>query len=91
MPTRRVEQPAETTTTARRAIAAPTATSTDHADLDGLSGDTVLDAFIFARDDRQVRNVWSAGRHLVRDGRHMAAEDITATYRKTVRRLRAAL
>ncbi|MFQ5439034.1 MAG: formimidoylglutamate deiminase, partial [Paracoccaceae bacterium] len=45
--------------------------SSDHPDLDGLSGDTLLDTFLFARDERQIAHVWSAGRHLVRNGRHV--------------------
>ncbi len=64
---------------------------TDHPDLDGLRGDPLLDALIFARDDRQVRNVWSAGRHLVRDGRHIRAPEITGAYRAVVARLRGVL
>ena len=34
-------------------------------------GDEILDAYIFAGDDRMVRDVWSAGRHVVRDGKHV--------------------
>jgi len=65
--------------------------STDHVDLDGLAGDALLDAFLFARDDHQVRNVWSAGRHLVRDGIHIRQDAITGKYRQCVKRLRAGL
>lgn len=48
------------------------------------SGDTLLDAWIFAGDDRIVRDVWSAGRHMVCGGRHIAREDITAAYRHAI-------
>ncbi len=65
--------------------------STAHADLDGLVGDDVLDAWLFARDDRQVQNVWAAGRHMVVGGRHIAHDQISARYRAVVGRLRQAL
>lgn len=64
---------------------------TDAADLVGLEGDRLLDALIFARADGSVRNLWSAGRHLVAEGRHIRREDIASAYRRTVTRLRGAL
>ncbi|PKQ11390.1 MAG: formimidoylglutamate deiminase [Alphaproteobacteria bacterium HGW-Alphaproteobacteria-1] len=60
-------------------------------DLMGRSGDTLLDSWIFAGDDRMVRDVWAAGRHLVRAGRHHAGDAIRAGYAATLRRLRDAL
>lgn len=60
-------------------------------DLVGRQGDTALDAWIFAGDDRAVAEVWSAGRHLVRGGRHRAHEAITAAYLRTLQGLRDAL
>ncbi|MET4130342.1 formimidoylglutamate deiminase [Roseovarius sp. MBR-6] len=60
-------------------------------DLAGRSGDTLLDSWIFAGDDRMVRDVWAAGRHLVRAGRHHAQGAIRAGYAATLRRLRDAL
>jgi len=65
--------------------------SRDHPDLDGLAGDTLLDVWLFAGDDRQVRNLWSAGRHLVVDGRHVRATSIRKGYRNCRKRLRALL
>jgi formimidoylglutamate deiminase len=65
------------------------ALDTDHVDLDGLQGDMVLDAYIFAGDDRMVTDVWSAGRHLVQSGAHIGREKIAETYRNTMRKLRA--
>ncbi len=56
-------------------------------DLEGRRGDTVLDSFIFAGNDRMVKHVWSAGRHLVTDGRHRKHDRITGRYRNTMRRL----
>ncbi len=58
--------------------------------LAGLTGDTVLDALIFAGDDRAVRDVWSAGRHVVRSGRHVARETIAPRFEACLARLRAA-
>ena len=57
-------------------------------DLEGREGDEILDAFIFAADDRAVRDVWSAGRHVVRQGFHVKGEHIRARYRATMRKLR---
>lgn len=62
-----------------------------HPDLEGLRGDTTLDSFIFAGDSRMVRDVWAAGRHVVRDGRHVARESIEAAYRAAVKPLRDGL
>ena len=57
-------------------------------DLEGRSGDDILDAFVFAGDDRLVSDVWSAGRHVVQDGRHIKGEAIRARYRATMASLR---
>lgn len=59
--------------------------------LHGFGGDTVLDAWIFAGDDRLVSDVWSAGRHKVMQGRHVARTEIVADYVKTVDALKGAL
>ena len=60
-------------------------------DLMDAKGDTILDTFIFARDDRIVTDLWSAGRHLVTGGRHYARDAVTRAYAATVSRLRGAL
>lgn len=62
-----------------------------HVDLAGLEGDMILDSFIFAGGQRMVGDVWSAGRHLVQDGRHVRHEAITAAYARAIAPLRAAL
>ncbi|MCB1342063.1 MAG: formimidoylglutamate deiminase [Pseudooceanicola sp.] len=59
----------------------------DHPDLGDRQGDTLLDSWIFAGDDRMVTDVWSAGRHMVREGRHIRRDAITAAYRKAIRGL----
>jgi len=60
-------------------------------DLEGREGDEILDAYIFAGDDRMVRDVWSAGRHVVQDGNHVKGDAIRAAYRTTMKRLRTRL
>ncbi|MEM6624452.1 MAG: formimidoylglutamate deiminase [Pseudomonadota bacterium] len=57
--------------------------------LEGLQGDTVLDSWIFAGDDRVISDVWSAGRHVVQDGRHIRRDAIEARFREVLSRLRA--
>ena len=57
----------------------------------GLDGDAALDGWIFAGDDRLVTDVWSAGHHVVRDGRHIGRDRVEARYRATIARLRDAL
>lgn len=56
--------------------------------LEGLQGDALLDAWIFAGDDRLVTDTWSAGRHVVENGRHIRREQIGARFAATMRRLR---
>lgn len=52
-----------------------------HLSLAGLKDDQVLDGWIFAGDQNIVRDVWSAGRHMVRAGRHIRRDAIEARYR----------
>lgn len=44
----------------------------------------LLDGFCFAAADTVVTDCWSAGRHMVRQGRHIARDTIVARYRATV-------
>ncbi len=62
-----------------------------HVDLEGKEGDALLDAFVFAGRDIMVRDVWSAGRHLVRDGTHVRRAAIAGAYRRAVADLKDAL
>jgi len=59
--------------------------------LEGFEGDQLLDAFLFAGRDGLVTDLWSAGRHVVREGRHIACDAIATRFRSTMRRLREAL
>ncbi|WP_132546334.1 formimidoylglutamate deiminase [Rhodovulum euryhalinum] len=54
----------------------------------GRRGDTVLDCLIFTgHGPRAITDLWSAGRHIVREGRHIDRTRITATYMATIARL----
>ncbi len=57
----------------------------------GLDGDALLDGWIFAGDDRLVTDVWSAGRHVVTHGRHIARDRVETRYRAAIKRLRNAI
>jgi formimidoylglutamate deiminase len=63
----------------------------DAVNLCGRAGDTILDCFIFAGDDRLVKDVWSAGRHVVRDGAHIARDAISKHYCETMAELGAVM
>ena len=49
-----------------------------------LSEDQILDGLIFAAKDQAVRDVWSAGRHVVRAAHHMNETQITERFRQTL-------
>lgn len=67
------------------------ALDTDNEHMWGREGDTALDSWIFAGDDRLVRDVWSAGRHVVADGEHITRAAIAAAYKRTIHDLKGAL
>ncbi len=52
-----------------------------------LAGDSVLDGLVFAAPETVVRDVWSAGRHVIRDGQHPKRSAITARYAATLKQL----
>ena len=60
-------------------------------DMAASAGDRLLDTYIFAGDDRMVADVWSAGRHIVTGGQHIARVAVEAPYRAAIARLRADL
>ncbi len=63
----------------------------DGPDLAGRSGDAILDALVFAAAEGALRDVWSAGRHLVAEGRHLRRAAIGARYRAAMERIGAAI
>ena len=60
-------------------------------DMAGRHGDRLLDTFAFAGDDRMVKDVWSAGRHIVQNGRHVARDAVQARFGAVMARLAQAL
>ena len=60
-------------------------------DLVGKQGDTLLDSFVFAGGDAMVTDVWSAGRHVVENGRHVRHDEITGRYIGAINGLREIL
>ena len=63
----------------------------NHPALCALSDDQLLDGLCFAAADGVVTDLWSAGRHQVRGGRHVARDTVIAAYRRAVAELVAAL
>ena len=51
------------------------------------SEDEIFDRWIFSADDSLVREVWSAGRQMVVDGRHVRHNQIEKQFRKIIRGL----
>ncbi|MBK1698945.1 formimidoylglutamate deiminase [Rhodovibrio salinarum] len=64
------------------------ALDTGHPDMAGVTGDGLLDMHIFAGDDRAVRDVWTGGRHVVRQGRHIHRDEIQRAYASAIVQLR---
>ena len=58
-----------------------------HTNLIQAEGDTILDCFAFSSDDKMVKDVWSAGRHQVKNGHHINRENIIYDYSKVIREL----
>ncbi|MCT8999174.1 formimidoylglutamate deiminase [Chelativorans intermedius] len=53
------------------------------------AGDTLLDGWIFAGGNDAVTDLWSAGRHVVHAGRHVARDAIGRRYSATLEKLMA--
>jgi formiminoglutamate deiminase len=67
------------------------AIDSQHVSLCGLKDEQLLDGLCFAASDAVVTDVWSAGRHQVRGGIHVARKKIAARYRKVLKELAGAL
>ena len=52
-----------------------------------LTDDQILDGLAFTASDNVVTDLWSAGRHKVRDGKHVARDRIISNYRFAVSQL----
>ena len=55
-----------------------------HLSLCALKEEQLLDGLCFAASDTVVTDVWAAGRHQVREGRHVAREDVARRYRAAI-------
>ena len=53
----------------------------------GRSGDTLLDALVFAGNQNPVRDVFVGGRQLVEEGHHVAEHDVLARFRAAMKAL----
>ncbi len=73
------------------ALADLVAVDSEHANLCALSQEQLIDGLVFAADDRVVTDLWSAGRHMVQEGRHVARESVVAAYRAVIQDLMAGL
>ena len=49
-----------------------------------LSREQLLDGLVFAAKDSVVTDLWSAGRHTVRAGRHVARDEVVRRYRAAI-------
>ena len=61
----------------------------DDVQLLGLQQSQIFDGLCFATDDHVVKNVWSAGRHMVKDGRHIFKDEISQNYAMAMQSLMA--
>ncbi len=62
-----------------------------HPALCALGDAQLLDGLCFAAPDSVVTDLWSAGRHAVRGGRHVARDTVVPAYRRAVAELVAGL
>jgi formimidoylglutamate deiminase len=60
----------------------------EHPNLYGLALDEVLGSFVFSGNDNLVKDVMVGGQWVVRDGRHVAQQAITARFKQTLAELR---
>ena len=63
----------------------------NHPTLCALSDDQLLDGLCFAAPDGLVTDLWSAGRHRVKQGRHVARDRIIPAYRSAIADLLASV
>lgn len=63
------------------------AIDTDRPSLCTLQGDQILDGLCFAAEDKIVTDLWSAGRHMVKNGQHLHRNSIITTYKTEIKSL----
>jgi cytosine/adenosine deaminase-related metal-dependent hydrolase len=59
----------------------------DHASFAARRSDRLLDSLVFAGARDAIREVWSLGRRVVADGRHVGRETIARRFKATLARL----
>ena len=52
-----------------------------------LDAEQLFDGLVFAAGESVVTDLWSAGRHIVREGRHVERDAIVGAYRRVAREL----
>ncbi|WP_170553267.1 formimidoylglutamate deiminase [Ruegeria atlantica] len=62
-----------------------------HPTLCALADNQLLDGLCFAAPDGLVTDLWSAGRHMVKQGRHVARDQIISAYRSAIAGLLASV
>ena len=60
-------------------------------ELDGLEDDKILDYWIFSSRENDVQKLWSKGKCLVENGKHLNFDNIQSNYRKTIKNLQEKL
>jgi len=74
------------------AIADLTGLEADNPWLCNRHGDAALDSLIFGGGGQAcIRDVWSAGRHVVTEGRHFRRDAVVADFKRTMRQLETSL
>jgi formimidoylglutamate deiminase len=63
------------------------AIDSDHKALCALQPGQLIDGWVFAGSDNVVTDVWSAGRHCVKDGQHIAHDQIVSRYKTAIKKL----
>jgi formimidoylglutamate deiminase len=48
-----------------------------------------LDAWIFSSNSAAIENLWSAGRHIVKNKTHVKREKIKENYMRTIKKIRS--
>lgn len=76
---------------AKNKLADLVAINRDHNALCALTDDQLLDGLCFVATDQVVTDTWSAGRHVVQSGRHIARDAIVARYQTVIANLIDAL
>ncbi len=55
--------------------------------LKGTRNDLILDSWIFSAKNNVIKNLWSAGRHLISDGQYIKEKEIISLYKNTMKNL----